>query len=224
MKYTFVPRYPGYLTQAEAAYASGVGDPYQFSIILRQYRGPIEWTNAEDLFPEKAKGLYDEIVSEADFATLNQWVQDTGLPMEREHKRKADAARDRVHAEYGYKLGEARRHGSTIPEPQTEADYNLYRQAFPLPEGGEYTAEWEAKLDVKRGAKQRSIYLQNARALVSARESGVDGAERNLAQLETRQEPEKYLAMARDLLKTSRELLDAARQALADLNGEKANG
>ena len=52
MKYSFTPRYPGYLTQAEAAYASGVGDPYQFSIILRQYRGPIEWTKADDLFPE----------------------------------------------------------------------------------------------------------------------------------------------------------------------------
>ena len=221
MEYNFTPRYPGYLTQAEAAYASGVGDPYQFSIILRQYRGPIEWTKAEDLFPEKAKGLYDEIVSEADFATLNQWVQNTGLPMELEHKRKADAAMARVHAEYGYKLGEARRHHRTIPEPQTEADYNLYRQAFPLPEGGEYTAEWEAKLDVKRGAKQHRIYLQNARALVSARESGVDGAERNLAQLETRQEPEKYLAMARDLLKTSRELLDAARRELAELQEEE---
>ena len=156
MEYNFTPRYPGYLTQAEAAYASGVGDPYQFSIILRQYRGPIEWTKAESLFPEQAKGLYDEIVSEADFATLNQWVQDTGLPMELEHKRKADAAMARVHAEYGYKLGEARRHHRTIPEPQTEADYNLYRQAFPLPEGGEYTAEWEAKLDVKRGAKKRT--------------------------------------------------------------------
>ena len=101
--------------------------------------------------------------------------------------------------------------------PSPRADYILYREKFPLPAGGEYTEKWQSIIDERERTDAYQVAMRNGHALVQAREDGVARAERNLAQLKARQEPEKYILLVQEQVETQKELLEDAHQALADL-------
>ena len=218
MERDFTPRYSGYVSQPEAAYYSGVGDPYSFSIILRKYRGPIKWIYAETLFPD-TKYRYDEIISEKDFEELNRWVQEKGIPLEQEHRRKAAEKRKEVYATYGWKIGEAIRRNKPIPEPKSKADYILYRCDFPLPEGGEYTEKWELILNKEKEEKEKKIKIYNASENVKYRKSNIDRIKRNIEFCRNGGEPYTDKEAISMIAKAENQLREAENQ-LRKLKGQ----